>query len=783
MNYDMLMLHKISIRLYNVLEEVGATQAMVKYRRQTFLSKEAVMTIASNNVSVQGDRFFHFGSQTEGTTTADMGSDTDGLLHFSFINVFSDVSKTVPEKLNLRLLKDENSAPRHCFLQQYNMCDITSPEDSDRCVTTVIDLEGRVLLQNKFAIGTMETLILTNGLRVCKHGPSVSHDDDMDLIYGFSCKQLPQEYQAWLFRPRPSLWPTSELLTKASNCESFLLPVGHPESETGMEEWRFSTSHIERMLMFDLNIVQLQVYILLKLVKKSFFKPFIGDHVTSFHCKTVLLFTAEYIPRPLWKVENLLFCLLLCLNTLRRFLVNAYCPHYVLQTNLLIGKLPYQEITKVIKILTDIIQDPVRHLCSIHSDGIGNRMLGLTTVGCYRFQMFSSQDQTQTKLVKTLLVTLVERIERKFFDFLRMVQNMSALDSVRAIDKRLKLYIEFITKGSPYEQFIAKILFPKCCSMSASIQASESFASSSKKTLALKTLKMLHFCRKGDIASKLKFASVYYCKCDYVFLERVLYDIENGYEKETIAFCECKPFLFYQLKQLPASVLKLDIVESTNKYIAPCFKFTELEVNCVPSHLADWLSPFDKEEACESAGWNMIRVDCLPFLYYLQYLTYRELKKESEKNAAFTKLKQYSWSVDKGHGHFETTLNMLGHCCELEGETSVANLLYNISKSGAKVCDIVFNTLDRTTLNRAANAMLVDKRSSAIDSQMQNYQENVKAFEEQLLEKDEQQQKHNMLIQIVKDYIERMNTSVMIWNLFKDKKAFNDCINDVKNTK
>ena len=73
---------------------------------------------------------------------------------------------------------------------------------------------------------------------------------------------------------------------------------------------------------------------------------------------------------------------------------------------------------------------------------------------------------------------------------------------------------------------------------------------------------------------------------------------------------------------------------------------------------------------------DMALVDSIPFAYYLQYLTYRELglatsdedagkDLEDARIEAVEKLADY---VEKynGYGHIETVCNLIGHCFELE---------------------------------------------------------------------------------------------------------------------
>ncbi|KAH3847172.1 hypothetical protein DPMN_089489 [Dreissena polymorpha] len=77
---------------------------------------------------------------------------------------------------------------------------------------------------------------------------------------------------------------------------------------------------IERLLTFDLNIIQMKAYVLTKMIRKEFLRPLADDRLSSFHMKTALLFTIEQFPEDIWKDGNLVQCVIFCPNTLKRFL-------------------------------------------------------------------------------------------------------------------------------------------------------------------------------------------------------------------------------------------------------------------------------------------------------------------------------------------------------------------------------------------------------------------------------------------------------------------------------
>lgn len=75
----------------------------------------------------------------------------------------------------------------------------------------------------------------------------------------------------------------------------------------------------------------------------------------------------------------------------------------------------------------------------------------------------------------------------------------------------------------------------------------------------------------------------------------------------------------------------------------------------------------------------MVCVDCLPLLYYLQYLTYEALNNRRKQKIALEKLQKYVLTTDVVFGHSETVLNVLGRCFINEHKNDSAMEVYKLS--------------------------------------------------------------------------------------------------------
>ncbi|KAH3727212.1 hypothetical protein DPMN_053141 [Dreissena polymorpha] len=184
-----------------------------------------------------------------------------------------------------------------------------------------------------------------------RHGPAIT-DDNRDLVKAFETN-LMNECKFVFDRLRH--WPKASTMELAKKCLTFFVPQGPADRENRMifdvkskvvkfdvrvgiddivysdEEFRFSSPTIERLWMFDLDIVQLKAYVTLKMIRKELFKKVVGDRLSTFHFKTALLWTVETYPPDIVRENNLENCIMYCLVTLRLWMGRRYCPHYTIR--------------------------------------------------------------------------------------------------------------------------------------------------------------------------------------------------------------------------------------------------------------------------------------------------------------------------------------------------------------------------------------------------------------------------------------------------------------------
>jgi len=243
---------------------------VVERRRHTFRHREAMEDVRDQ---IAGCDFttFHFGSQSEGTTTPGLQSDTDMLYTKNDVNIMYSWVDWQQGRWNLLMVRDEDTPPQH-YMLQWIRSDVPRPVTYTDNPDYVTDSQGRVFYTNTAVVRSWATLCGDEHLR---RGPSNSPNEDWDVVEAFPCKTLPPEIMVWFTKMQHGYWPSRETLQDAQTCGCFLVPVGHHGSINENIQWRITPNLIERLLMFSLNMVQIKCLVVLKIIKKEEFVKYI----------------------------------------------------------------------------------------------------------------------------------------------------------------------------------------------------------------------------------------------------------------------------------------------------------------------------------------------------------------------------------------------------------------------------------------------------------------------------------------------------------------------------
>ncbi|XP_053395420.1 uncharacterized protein LOC128555814 [Mercenaria mercenaria] len=662
-------IENVSLRLSEVLADIGVDERIVLKRRKTFLLGETMFTIPYKTVDVPGSSYF-LGSQCEGTTTTGLDSDIDNLLCHDDFNIIQDWADWEPGVYNYLMIQDETVSPG-CLLQNLRD-DAHFPEDVPN-EHHFRDGTGRILLRN-----TSLTALRAQANQVgVRHGPAYAQQGypgfkDVDIVDALPCRSWPLQARQWLDQQGVGQWPSDHMKRYCRNTGCFVVAVGSKDSEYEDLEWRISTSLAERCLMFNLSMAQIRCYILMKMILKTFIKPHFEDTISSFMCKTVLFHCIANTYSYVWRENNLLVCLSLCLLALYNSILNENCPHFIIPgNNLMRGHIPHKYKPHILEILHQIINSRGTSLLGIKCDDLGERIqLKISHLPSVK---------TSDWISGGLLLTAANYIYDALSIYLFWTRNRSYKVAMQTYIFKL-VCIFYQCQG--VEKTFCSLLAPQFCTTLGSLLASSSIRQ--YNSISAEALNWISLGLNTDVSSsKLKLASMFYCIGDTQRTETVLRGIEAKYDLNIVEpVCKCHDFIHQPPRRGFNAICDNHNEEAIQYTTAFCVKFLPCEKNCVPHELRyEMFRSTQEERAFRGLGdyWmDWAVVDSLPYLYFLQYKTYSHLGRQEDKQRALSKLAR-TIDQEPNLGHRETALNLLGQCMEQEEQTVVALHCYLLS--------------------------------------------------------------------------------------------------------
>jgi len=688
----------LSVLLCRRTDAVGANTVVFDRRREAFLHREAMWTITeqAHGINFVG---FHCGSQSEGTTTPGLRSDTDTLFSLNDVNIMLHWSDWKRGMFNLLMLKDESTPVQHYLLQRVRS-DEPLPETRVVDPTDVIDLHGRVFFSNLYIISRSAEEFGANHLR---RGPSNSDDEDFDYVYALPCNSLPPEILAWFDAMRPGYWPPPEVFEIARQCPCFLVADGYRGSPTEHIEWRITPNLIERHLMFSLNNVQKKCIIVLKMLKKQELTPHLHEECkfTSFHCKTALFFTLERTPSHVWRERGLLECIVRCLHTIREFLIQGECPHYIVENVDLFDKKLCREcqvkLEKQIRVMT---QDDMHVLFNLQIDDLGERLMQLHP----HVERFPDQSASVcgnlTFDMWTFYVKCLTRICKHMCDSRDTGFYQGANDLINVLTFR-----QANGTFTRYESNSAQFLITNLLSSLASVASS--YCIQTGQPVPREVWQIYSETLNTDVASsRLKLASTLYCQGDLHISAFVLNDVQQRLDNSVTSVCYCRKLPNEQPSEAFCEyALRHGNPETLTRKMAFCVRFMREEKYCAPAIL--WFEMYRSvgddvaHRTYNEREWmDWAEVDARPFMLYLQYLTFGGLRERQRQLQALQGLCDICRNHVRSLHHPETVDHLLCHCLEMEGDLEGALAICNVSRDAMlfsqQRCQPAYSQTDRT---------------------------------------------------------------------------------------
>ncbi|XP_045174078.2 uncharacterized protein LOC123535456 [Mercenaria mercenaria] len=674
----------LSVKLSDVLDEIGVNETMVMNRRRTFLLRETMDTVKRR---VFGNPFiiYYLGSQSEGTTTLGLQSDWDILAPDGTGRILQDWSEWSHRSCNLLMIKDEKTPPGYCLLQQLRS-DVPVPDTADGYDNKywVTDTHGRLLLKNTILHNIFHGISEKDEENL---GPARSIQGrpgiyEQDIVYSIQFKSWPKEARTFLSRQGGETWPTEDMIRYIEGSKCFVVGTDSKVSENAGFEWRISTSLAERCLMFSLNITQVKCYVLLKMILKNYINPQFEGVISSFICKTVLLHCIRSKHPSIWKEDNLLNVLSYCLLTLHFCILNANCPHFFIKgNNLMAGKFSYQKKHELIELTLNLVQNISILLYGIQTDDLGLRLQNkLNTIPQYDLL---SGALINAMISGTLIFQTAQNESDQHKLILLRITHESLEANIQFLRKLVSDFIVYQREGNDLEKRAYRLLTPLFCTSLGSMIAAYNIQHGN----AISPLAYAWFSAglNSDLASnRLKLASVLYRVRDLEQTLCLLTHIRDKYEIDVVVpTCTCCDYTRIS-KERFLTVLGRHSEEAKRRVVAFCVRFLPSEINCVPKELQYEMfrsTEEDRVQRLEKDGWmDWAEIDSLPYLYFLQYKTFGQLHRYEEQQHALNSL-VWVTENDRNLCHRETALNLLGQCMEQENLTVDALRFYRKSLS------------------------------------------------------------------------------------------------------
>ncbi|KAL3847903.1 hypothetical protein ACJMK2_018794 [Sinanodonta woodiana] len=630
--------HAVSHQLSTILDGVGYSPED-RDRKVRCATEFEIFSNICNSIDTSIDKVFPlymFGSRGEGSTGPGLNSDIDHLYQNKTYEIVTDLSDCQVGKIYLHMLQDGDTHPGYVKLQMIRIL----PDKSHVpffSPDSTLDSFGVVVLQN------------------------ISfHNDDLGYRTGPAvCSHWPLEGYEWFHRRRFHDWPTSRQIQNIWKYGCFATPVGHPSSKEEHLEWRLSFSIAERDFVRSFEDTVMKVYILLKMVRKTFIQPVLKDAFSSYHCKVCMLWMRESTPSELWCTENIMCCLILCIRQLHEWARAGFCPDYfITRNNIYDRKIVGNVRIKLIQILGSILSDD------------------------FRFKMTDYS------------YCLVSAVNCRNYIIRKIPQNCPCLT----------YYLTSLVHASTYVphsmQYPLKHVAMFICS-----QLGFYFASFLKENAVLLSLEnveyivaltseYLSFGMKSDATSvRLKMCGLGIVLENHDLTEMCLQCISENHMRYMYSFSPCdkpsKAILKSNLKAFNDRFLNVYYTteEMLENQVSFCVVYLKSEIFITPIPLRMEMyrsvgTPRGLRDENEHFWYDWVVVDSITCLYFFQYLNLSRQGKDRHKQIAMDNM-IYVIRTEPDIPHRDTALNLLAYCYMQENQPGNAFICL---RESLKIC-------------------------------------------------------------------------------------------------
>ena len=692
----------LSLALFYAMEDLGATIENRNITMETAISREILDTIATPPWSV-----YVFGSTYEGTSTEGLLPDSDVAVILPDMPVIIDTANC--RSSNSYLLVPDVQ-PGYVRLQLVHNGDV----QWERCPELKVhkyhhlsvDMNNRVCL-----VQNLEGFIMKETHRM--EGPAFHKDGvkdfpSSDTVVALFCTDWPECAREWLSRNRIHGWPSEELIKQCKTLGFIVVSACHPASGEKQFQWRISFSHQERLLVTQFNSVQLKCYILLKIIKKELIKQYIKeDTLTSYHLKTCMLYILENTPSELWVPENLVGCLIMCLQQIHLWIRDEKIPNYFIPGENMLDRITKPELRQKLAVRIDWILncDIGDVLCNLQTDNIG---FYLRTFPIRRrdplVRLYVRVRSLRTPLMYTSRARLkitFECVYQPYSECLRYDRDSRIKHMKEALvhtisylsgNRRITIHTEEETQRA------VSLIIPF---LHLSLLSCDIVQRIDKPTEAVQYIlkdKAWFLADPINSSAKLKQASA----LSMLGYHQLSLDVLSSFTiTEKLCLCHCyHPKILYRpdidlLVQATQDRQDITAIELLRDYIQPCVHFCPHEQQITPvainyEMIRSYVTPFKLlQEQCSYPKWYRWGVVDGHFLQlFLLFLNHRALGQNSQATVDVKKMIRLLNT--KTVCHRETCLNLLGDVHKDRGEINHAVQCFIKSLETNPLCNAAY---------------------------------------------------------------------------------------------
>ena len=653
------------------MDAIGASDELRRFQIFAAVAMEILDTLCVH-IAGQDIGCYIFGSHSEGTRIKTHITKLESYVNYVFCHegyeVIQNISDIQPSKLKdrsyLLAITDEITKPGYVKLQVIQSgLPLTRKNVDVIPELTTLDYKNRIVVYRERRPEKHQVDELSGSAKAT----DIVMGKTFEICYSYRCKSWPLLARKWLTRVRHHNWPSRYAVEKMKTMGFFLLPVGGGGSIEKNLEWKMSFLLQERLLMSLLNETQYKCYILLKMINNDVISSFVKDvALVSYHLKTCMFYVVENTPSDIWKPDNLLDCVQVCLKCILQWVRDGVCPNYFIpEENMFHGRVHGELQSKLRNALTKLIASEFKYIPHIQCGNLGPRLIDV--IHSIPTSLPSEFDFVPNKL--TLYTKAVQFISLVKSRILSKLNNEAVKDSVsfhlQCVTTLRRMDIKVLKHHSKKQkEFALSVVLPYIeLSLMSNIVALEYDKGNTRAIVnVIQSNRWSELVSEGSdpFSAKLKQATIMYMLNFPDASLRILEALKAMLMGSlTVSICGCKFCQTESDDNVKHLVQNMTEEEFRTKHCIPCIAFLPAERQIVPDALGNEMERTESNtETCLFwSDWAVI--DGKILLLFMLYLNHKKkyMVKETEVDI---KMIEDVIETDNNLGHQVTGLNILG---------------------------------------------------------------------------------------------------------------------------